>query len=216
MSLKNEISDYYSGDRREVVNLLSEVDYKNVLEIGAGDGAFVKYLNKNCSYSIVEPEDVDLLYPDRVKKVYKGLFEDVFEQFPENYFDLVICNDVIEHMSNHDFFFNGIKSKMSMGGRIVGSIPNVRHVGNIIEIVIKKNWRYANSGFFDRTHLRFFTEKSLKSTFNEHNYTIEKFQFLNHVTCSNYLSFKCIVEKLIVILLGNDSNYIQFGFLIKK
>jgi SAM-dependent methyltransferase len=211
------MNNYYHGVRSEVSALLPKAfNYKNVLEIGGGDGAFVKSLNQNCNYHILEPEPVTLLYPGRVNKIYRGTFEDVLKELPDNYFDLVVCNDVIEHMTDHDLFFSKIKSKMSINGRILGSVPNVRYVGNIIEIVIKKDWKYENSGFFDRTHFRFFTKKSLERTFNEHNYIIENFKPLNRAICINLFSIKCIFERVIVMLLGNDSKYIQLGFLIRK
>jgi 2-polyprenyl-3-methyl-5-hydroxy-6-metoxy-1,4-benzoquinol methylase len=58
--------------------------------------------------------------------VLTGSFAEMHSLLPDKYFDVVICNNVIEHMENEEEFFYIIK-KMRDEGYLVASIPNVRH-----------------------------------------------------------------------------------------
>ncbi len=143
-----------------------------------------------------------------------GTYDDAYKQLPDGFFDVVICNDVIEHMPDHDVFLQSIKSKLSDRGVLVCSIPNVRYLENLIHLVVKKDWQYQDSGILDRTHLRFFTEKSLKNSIAENNYELQQFVYLNTLFTNPYTP-GALIKRLLVWILGKDTAYIQFGVRIK-
>ena len=98
-----QVNTYYSRARTRVADLIPEA-YNKVLEIGCAEGIFRTYLNE-CEYWGVEPvPEVASTASEKLDKVLVGIYEDVADELPEQYFDLVICNDVIEHMVNHDKF----------------------------------------------------------------------------------------------------------------
>lgn len=101
-----------------------------------------------------------LVLIERCVKLRKALDDRTAAALPDQHFDMVICNDVIEHMVDHDHFLEHIKTKMRPGACIVGSIPNVRHLTALFKLLVAKDWPYSASGILDRTHLRFFTENS--------------------------------------------------------
>ena len=74
---------------------------------------------------------------------------------------------------------NLIKTKLTEGGCVVASIPNVRYYKVLYGLIFKKNWRYRKSGVMDSTHLRFFTKKSIIRMFNEAGYTLEVIEPIN-------------------------------------
>ncbi len=115
----------------------------------------------------------------RLHTVIRGTFEEAQPRLPQRYFDVVVCNDVIEHMPDHDSFLDAIKTHMAPNGVLVGSIPNVRHYVNLFDMLVGKDWRYRDIGTMDRTHLRFFTERSLRRSFTQHGYRIEAFRGIN-------------------------------------
>jgi hypothetical protein len=43
----------------------------------------------------------------------------------------------------------------------VASIPNVQYWGVLKDLVFEGDWRYADEGVLDVTHLRFFTRRSI-------------------------------------------------------
>lgn len=212
MNQKSDI--YYSSTRSNMSSFLPEA-YSKVVEIGCGEGAFRPNVKEECEYWGVEP------YTPSYEIASKGLdhtlhgnYDEVAGDLPNDYFDLVICNDVIEHMVDHDKFFTDIKSKMKNNSYMVGSLPNVRFFPNLLSLLFGKDWKYQNEGVLDRTHLRFFTEKSILRTFEEHGFKIEKFEGINGIAFKP-TSLKKIVKILAIKLLGKDTVPLQFAFCIK-
>lgn len=141
-----------------------------------------------------------------------GTYDDVSGDLPDNYFDLIVCNDVIEHMIDHDDFFEKIKQKMAPNATILMSIPNVRYIRNLLRLLLFKDWQYEDAGVLDRTHLRFFTEKSLRNTLCSHHYEILKFQRINKVKNRYYT----IIPEILLRLLGqSDTLYLQFACVVR-
>ena len=206
---------YFEHDRKEVLDLVPE-NYNIVLEIGCGSGSFKKHLSQDCQYWGIEPiKQAASIAAKKLQHVLVGTYEQVQNDLPDNTFDLIICNDVIEHMVDHDAFFQSIKGKMTDNGVLVCSIPNVRYLENLINLVVRKNWQYTESGILDKTHLRFFTEKSLKVNIEENGFIIEKFNYLNSIFTNPY-TFGALVKRLLVSILGQDTAYIQFGIRMRK
>jgi 2-polyprenyl-3-methyl-5-hydroxy-6-metoxy-1,4-benzoquinol methylase len=150
-----------------------------------------------------------------MKRVLVGAYDEVSGEIPENYFDLVIANDVIEHMPDHDDFFVSIQRKMISGGRLVASVPNVRHWSILRELVWFKDWRYTDAGILDRTHLRTFTGKSLKRALREHDFAIEKFKGINRMELKTKNLFPYFL-RLATLGYYRDILYYQFGLCVRK
>jgi 2-polyprenyl-3-methyl-5-hydroxy-6-metoxy-1,4-benzoquinol methylase len=149
--------------------------YSRVLEIGCGAGAFAAELRRGCEIWGVEPSAPAAGRAQAVfTQVLVGRYDEVAQQIPNDYFDLLVCNDVIEHMADHDSFFCSVKSKLRKGAHIVGSVPNVLNYKMLFELIVRRDWLYRESGILDRTHLRFFTRKSLQRTLDLHGLKIEK------------------------------------------
>jgi 2-polyprenyl-3-methyl-5-hydroxy-6-metoxy-1,4-benzoquinol methylase len=217
---------YFQANRGPMSEFLPD-NYQRVLEIGCAAGGFSDHLKQSSEVWGVEPNSAAAKIAQlKLHRVLIGTYSSVAEALPERYFDLVICNDVIEHMDDHDAFLEAIKTKMLPGGCIVGSIPNVRHITALFKMLITKDWKYAESGILDRTHLRFFTEKSLRRTLQEHAYRIEKFAGLSSIV-RNGISratdkpnvaqdalYRLITVSVICLTLGFywDTQYPQYGF----
>lgn len=138
-------SEYYRGKRPDVGKFLPK-QYARVLEIGCGEGEFVTNLRLPCEVWGIEPcERAAKNASEKLHKVLNGLYQEVSDLLPNDYFDLIICNDIIEHMEDHDQFFESIKTKMTENAYLVGSIPNVRYVGNLFALLIKKDWKYEDA-----------------------------------------------------------------------
>ena len=139
-------TSYYKNYRKEMMLLLPE-QYSKVLEVGCGEGNFRINLSQENEYWGVEPIEASARKASKkLDKVLIGTFNEMFDQIPDDYFDLVICNDVIEHMTDHEEFFQSIKKKIKKEGCLVASIPNVRYILNLIELLVKKDWEYKDSG----------------------------------------------------------------------
>lgn len=105
------------------------------------------------------------------------MYDDVEAELPEQYFDLIVCNDVIEHMPDHDAFLEQIKRKLAPGGRLLISIPNVRYFSNLYNLLVRKDWEYKDAGvLIEPTCV---SPKSLLRTLEEHRFEILNFQRIN-------------------------------------
>lgn len=194
--------------------------YSRVLEIGCGSGNFRKNFSSNIEYWGIEPDhDAANMARKIYSTVLTGTYETSSDKIPKNYFDLVICNDVIEHMPDHHLFLKDIHNKMTVNGYLVGSIPNVRYVDNLVNILYKKDWAYTDAGILDYTHQRFFTEKSLVRALRECNWQIEKLYGINPYPTATRSLRKWPRRKfwdLLIRCLGSDTRFLQFGFRCKK
>jgi len=207
-------SPYYCGTRQEVAQFLPS-HYTKVLEIGCGEGGFRTYVGP-CEYWGIEPNRAAASIARTVLfRVIEGTYQEAFEHLPNHHFDLVICNDVIEHMANPEEFLASITEKMTVGATLVGSIPNVRFVGNLFELLFLKDWQYKDQGILDRTHLKFFTHKSLRCLFQNHGFLVEELRGINGVPVGIF-QLRLLLKNLFILVMGCDSRFLQFGFRVRS
>jgi len=206
----NEKSEqaYADSKRPEMAEFLPS-KYSKVLEVGCHVGNFTRFVNKPCEYWGVEPfEEAANVAKTKMYKVLVGFYDDIASEIPDNYFDTVIANDVVEHMEQPWNFLQSIKKKMTVSASIVLSIPNVRCYYNLGELLIHKDWKYVDCGILDITHLRFFTEKSIIRLLNENGFEIEMMKGINPVKVWKRHLPKYWLAKFV---LGADIEFAQFG-----
>lgn len=214
-------NQYYTSPRQEMMMFIPKKRRK-ILEIGCGTGEFSRSIEGVEEAWGVEPMTKPAgQAAGHLFRVIAAKFDDAKANLPKAYFDLVICNDVIEHMPDHDLFLEEIRSFIAPGGVLVGSIPNVRQIQNLYQLLVRKNWNYIEAGVLDRTHLRFFTENSLKASFLEHRYIIESFGGIKSCIEIPRSPKAALVAGaalcISAITLGdhNDIQYLQFGFRVR-
>lgn len=88
-----------------------------------------------------------------------------------NKYHIIIFADILEHLINPDYILNAFVSKISPGGRIVISVPNVAFLLNRYELFLGR-WKYREFGTLDKTHLRFFTINTIIELVEKSGYNI--------------------------------------------
>jgi 2-polyprenyl-3-methyl-5-hydroxy-6-metoxy-1,4-benzoquinol methylase len=78
----------------------------------------------------------------------------------EGPYDAILFGDVLEHLRQPERALSHARALLAPGGVVISSIPNVAHY-SIRASLLEGNFEYADSGILDRTHLRFFTKKSM-------------------------------------------------------
>jgi 2-polyprenyl-3-methyl-5-hydroxy-6-metoxy-1,4-benzoquinol methylase len=106
------------------------------------------------------------------KTVHIGDIEELNMDY-NNYFDLVICGDVLEHLKEPFEVVRKIHCWLKKGGRIICSVPNVRYWRIWRDLVFRGNWEYTKEGILDQTHLRFFTTRSFKKMLTDASFVVE-------------------------------------------
>ncbi|MBU6503659.1 MAG: methyltransferase domain-containing protein [Burkholderiales bacterium] len=212
----NDDPNYYANSRTEVAAFVP-AGAQRVLEIGCGLGNFRRNFPDTVEYWGVEAmAAVAHAAEASLDRVLAGSYREVCAFLPDGYFDLVVCNDVIEHMDDHDGFLRDIQVKMRAGhSYLVGSVPNVRYITNLHGLLVRRDWQYVDAGILDRTHLRFFTQRSLARTLGQHGFTIERLAGINRIELhrrSMGYRLQASAAHLAALVLGQDTLFAQFAF----
>ncbi len=86
---------------------------------------------------------------------------DVQAALPDGYFDLIIANDVIEHIADTEGFLAILTRKLAPSGLIGLSVPNARQIRLGYHVLIRGTFPRTDAGLFDRTHLRWFCKRDV-------------------------------------------------------
>jgi 2-polyprenyl-3-methyl-5-hydroxy-6-metoxy-1,4-benzoquinol methylase len=200
---------YYGKGRRDVVGLVPE-GLNNVLEIGCGNGATGLLLRESKKVNRLTGVELEPNIAEKARVIFDNVISGDIEkiEIPRNHepYDCVICADVLEHLRDPWGLLVRLHSSIRPGGIIVASIPNIRNLFIIKELVLQGEWRYVGDGIMDMTHLRFFTKKSMKRLFQETGYHVvcmkhyhfgQKATFLNALTfrlCEEFLAQRYLVK----------------------
>lgn len=154
-------------------------DARRVLDVGCGAGALGAALKERLSGLEVTGVEINPLVVRKAAAVLDAVIAADVEAgelpFEMDFFDCVICGDVLEHLRDPWATVRKLVKHLKPGGAFVASLPNVCYV-NVVENLLKGEWNYEEAGVLDATHLRFFTKKSAVEMFEKTGLTVEKVQ----------------------------------------
>lgn len=157
-------------------------DARALLEVGCGEGYFGERLKQSRNVEVWGIEVVQArarAAEDRLDKVLSGSVETLISQLPVSFFDVVVFNDVLEHLVDPFDVLARIKTCLSPRGVVVSSIPNIRFYPAFYELAAHGDWEYEEEGTLDRTHLRFFTERSIRKMYTRLGYEVLRQEGIN-------------------------------------
>lgn len=166
-SIQNN-NNYYRNQRKSLSVHIPDGKHQ-ILDVGCGSGYFGAYLkesgkaNQVFGIELIEEaatEAATLL--DRVICADLDVFDlsTLSDKWGEISFDFIVCADVLEHVKNPWATLASLAKYLKPGGKLVVSIPNVRHWSVVVSLLLRGRWDYQDAGIMDRTHLRFFTKST--------------------------------------------------------
>lgn len=209
---ENKPQGYYDNVREEMLKYLPETA-KKILDVGCGNGAFaslVKEKNNAEVWGIELMEEEAKVAIDVLDKVFVGNCENHIEGLPDQYFDAIYMNDVLEHLVDPYSVLEILKSKLAPNGVFISSIPNVRFFRTFSKVLFSKDWIYDDHGVMDKTHLRFFTGKSIKRMYEELGCTV-----ITHEGINVTRSIKPILFNIPFLFTQMDIRNVQYATVAK-
>ncbi len=168
---------YFIIIRYDIIDLIPN-NCTNVLEIGCGNGNTLlklKILTK--AQYIAGVDIVDLEQEKLLDSFLKLNIENENLPYHEDFFDVIICGDVLEHLIDPWSTVSKLKNYLKPQGVLIASIPNFREIKNLFSIFFRGDFKYVNAGILDITHLRFFCKKNIVELFLNAGFEIEKVTF---------------------------------------
>lgn len=155
----------YISNRDDIIKFIF-AQPKKILDVGCSNGALGRKLKAFFPHSYVVGIEHDKVMAQlATAHLDRVIAEDLDgtawkNEIQDEMFDLIICADVLEHTKRPDIILSELTKHLDHQGKIIISLPNIRHWSAIFQIAVLGDWPERNSGIFDRTHLRFFTRQS--------------------------------------------------------
>jgi 2-polyprenyl-3-methyl-5-hydroxy-6-metoxy-1,4-benzoquinol methylase len=168
---------YSGGPSLSTLDLLVH-EPQFILDVGCSSGDFAAKVKQRYPKSRiwgVEPNKrAARIAAPRVDRVLCQMIEQIDwrrEGVQRGDIDTVFLFDVLEHTYDPWKTLITLRNLVSEKAQIVVSIPNVRNV-LLIQDLISGYWRYRRAGLLDITHIRFFTQKDMYRMFYQTGFRV--------------------------------------------
>jgi 2-polyprenyl-3-methyl-5-hydroxy-6-metoxy-1,4-benzoquinol methylase len=149
---------------------------EDILDLGCGRGVLAEeFVRKGNRVT-----GVDALPPDKVSPALATYIQEDFhlsglkhvkELLGQEKFDKILLLDVIEHVPDSEGIVRDCLSLLRPGGQVVISVPNIANISVRVMLLFGK-FELMARGILDRTHLRFFTRRTIAKLVERQGFTI--------------------------------------------
>ncbi len=147
------------NERKKFVNdIINQSNFRNICDIGGGNGAFLSSLeiDKSIKKILIEPSEAIHKNKDKsIVKIQKQIEDVKEEEFGR--FDFLMCISALEHFKNPNFLLGKMCDLLSEGGVLFLEIPNSEKPHNTL------------AEFYSYEHVNHFTYESLDFLIKKHN-----------------------------------------------
>ena len=168
----DHVYDYV--ERSEIVPFVPS-NSRIVLDVGCSRGGFATALRRTGRALEIWGVDNDPTIlaeaSPRYDRFLLGTYPEALAGI-ETEFDCIVFNDVLEHMPDPWQVLRATRGLLSSRGSVVASIPNVRYLPVSVRLLLKGDFTYSRTGVMDRTHLRFFTMRSMRDLFETSGFSV--------------------------------------------
>lgn len=194
--------------KKRIVEIIKPILNKNsnLLDIGCWDGEATKFYSEQFETSNLYGIDI---FPDVAEKAKKngvkvGIcnFENEAIPFPDQQFDIIIANQVFEHLKNIYHLMDEINRVLKAGGLLLFSVPNLASLHCRLQVLFGIQPTIIK--LFE-AHVRVFTPSALKLFLTLGNqFSIKRF------TGSGYYPFPPFISQPLSKLLPNSSLFLVY------
>lgn len=133
-----------------------------VLEGGVSSGYFARVLTS--AGLTVDGFELDPVAAERARAVCREVWVGDLQQIDpatlRGPYDVLLFGDTLEHIPDPVAVLQRLRTVLAPDGALVVSIPNFANWAVRLQVLAGR-FRYTDRGILDRTHVRFYTERSL-------------------------------------------------------
>ena len=201
-----------------ILNNIKNLDYKNVIEVGCGDGYLISQIAKNTTENKFVGYDLSKRSIDLAKtfgnRNVTFFNEDISELNNEEY-DLVLCSQVLEHIPDNevDDFIENLIRITKPNKYIVIVVPGIG------KKLIKKHYRH----YSPKTLLNLFDSKTFEIIKSDTIFHIDfSYNFFMKMTVNRFYQLDIplinnwFIKKMDKKINKNNNNYYNVGLILKK
>ncbi|MSP25897.1 MAG: methyltransferase domain-containing protein [Myxococcales bacterium] len=151
-----------------------------VLELGCAGGYIGEILmrQRGCSVDALEIDAASAeLARTRGLTVWQGSLDDmafVNGALEGRSYDAIVATDVLEHLREPELVLAAMHRWLAPGGVAIVAVPNIAAWSMRVQLGVRGNFDYEDTGQLDRTHLRFYTWESFIALVKSQGWRIEE------------------------------------------
>ena len=169
--------DYFEHARTDLIDMLTAPP-KRFLDVGCGSGTTGAEVKRRYPGAIVDGIEYSpaagALAQAQLDRVVIGDagavdFAALYELAS---IDAVLLADILEHLYDPWRFLARLRPYVTPDAQIIASIPNVRNLALLTDLIAKGTFPYDEAGLLDVTHIRFFTRSDIIKMFDATGYRV--------------------------------------------
>ena len=167
MSMLYQLKDDPHSSHSVILSRLGDGRGRRALDVDAADGFLAERLTaQGWSVTALERDpELAARARGRCKEVVVADLETAAPRL-SGPFDAIVYGDVLEHLSDPRTTLLALDRTLAPGGTVIVSVPNIAHLWVRLSLLAGR-FDYADRGILDRTHLRFFTRRTLLGLLRE-------------------------------------------------
>lgn len=207
--LRNDVNLLKNPRIKIMEEIITSLRLKNkkILDIGCYDGSLLSMIGGNNELYGLDASDYSIKESKKRGINVKQFFFDDVDKIPfdDNYFDLIIAGEVIEHIFDTDYFLDEVYRLLKSDGHLLISTPNIASLGRRLMLLlglaplidITPNKIDSSGNIISAGHIRYFTFKTLKNFLLEHKFKLinSKSDIVNFSNNGRYRSY--LIAKII-------------------
>jgi len=202
----------YAGMERPDLWGMIPMDAVTVLDVGCGRGQLGRWFRSaGRKLKLVGVEQSGSL-AEEAAPYYDRIHVTPVESFDSGQrFDCIVCGDILEHLVDPWSVLKRLTQWLNPRGCLLLSIPNAGH-WSLVRDLAKGRWDYLPYGLTCITHLRWFTENSMREICGEAGLAIES---LVRQTIPATPEGEAFIRQLVESGQGDESSLRTLGFIIR-
>ena len=156
-----------------VLALTADAAPGRVLDIGCSGGQ-LSQLFRSRGHHVTGVDMIE--HPETAGRLDVFMQADLDQELPAGIgdgYDIVVVADVLEHLRDPDKLLRQIAGVLDTGGRLLISVPNFGHWYPRLRAMFGI-FDYDQRGILDKTHLRFYTRRSLLRSVKKNGFTVHE------------------------------------------